>query len=1120
MNFFSAIIVFSGFLLLGLENSYAQSPLFSEMHPRETGVDFVNRITEDDSLNVFKYEYLYNGAGVGIGDFNNDGLPDIYLSGNMTGSRLYLNKGGLTFADITGPSGTKGNGRWATGVCVADVNGDGWVDIYLCHSGKYGQEDQLTNELFINQGLENGIPVFKEMAKAYGLDAPGTQSTQSAFFDYDRDGDLDMFLLNHSNHTYNPFLNTRRIRSTPHHGFGNRLFRNDGKKGEQPRFTDVTISAGIINNALNFGLAVVIADIDRDGWPDIYTTSDYTEKDCFYRNNRNGTFTESLEKSFAHISKYSMGADIGDVDNDGRPDILTLDMLPEGNHRQKMLKGPDEYDQYHLLQDSGYYKQQMRNMLQLNQGIDEKGNIRFSEIGQLAGISNTDWSWAGLLADFDNDGMKDLLITNGYLRDYTDMDFMKYTVADAKFAAAKEGKEEFKTAALVQKMPSNKIPNYIFQNEGNLHFANKTKTWGLTQSAISGAAAIADLDNDGDLDLVICNNNGPVTIYKNNLAHQQYVKVVCKTGMGFAPALGTQLILKSTDGREQYHELYTVRGYQSTVGAEVIFGTSGWGKPDSLVVIWPDGTDTVIGGIRSGQTVLLTEPDNRKQIPGAATYKKETWVTNVTSASGIDFQHHENSFIDFKDEVLLPLMLSRQGPALATADVDGDGNHDIFLGGAIGQPGTLYLQVKEGIFAPSSSQPWIADSSFEDVHAIFLDADGDGDQDLYVVSGGNEYADQSPEYQDRLYINNGRGEFTRNTDALPAMLSSKQIVVAGDMDGDGDPDLFVGGMYVPGMYPLAAPSYLLRNDSKNGVARFTDISKEAGLNLSELGAVTCAAFADINGDNYPELLIGGDWMSVQVLENRRGKFYGSLKTIQEAGAGWWRYMLPGDFDGDGKIDILLGNCGLNTQMKVSKAEPARLIAADIDDNGTLDPLLTYYIQGQSFPSASRDELLEQVTALRKKFVYYKDYADATADQIIPSQKRKRAIQKQCDQMTSGILWNQGTGQFVFKPLPVQAQFSVINGAVFEDIDGDGKAELLTAGNFEAYRVTAGQSDASLGYVFHISGNRQLNAVDPEISGLYLGGDVRKLTFFKNLSGNAFILAARNDGPIQLMRIKK
>ncbi|HTL07932.1 MAG TPA: CRTAC1 family protein, partial [Chitinophagaceae bacterium] len=601
--FCSALLVL--LLSCALAQQPAAPPQFTLLNEKQTGVHFLNTIRETDSLNVLIYEYLYNGAGVGIADFNNDGLPDIFFSGNTGPNKLFINKGQLQFADITKQAGVGGNGTWSTGVSIADVNGDGLFDIYVCHSGKFSNPQQLSNELFINQGIKNGLPVFIDEAADYVLDLPGTQSTQAAFLDYDNDGDLDMFLLNHSNHTYNPFLNTRKLRATPDMNFGNRLLRNDRAANGTMHFTDVTLQAGIINNPLNFGLSVTVSDVNNDGWPDIYTTSDYTERDCFYVNNHNGTFTESLASSFAHISKYAMGADIADYNNDGRPDVFTLDMLPEDNHRQKLLKGPDEYDQYHLLLDSGYYHQQMRNMLQLNQGTDGKGHTRFSEIGQLAGVSNTDWSWAGLLADFDNDGWKDLFVSNGYLRDYTDMDFLKYTVADARVAALKRGSINFKTSELVSKMPSNKLNNYIFRNNHQLGFVNVSKDWGFTIPTISNAAAYADLDNDGDLDLVVCNNNEPAMIYRNNaeqIGQLHYIK--CRlTGSGDnTKAYGAKLKLTAADGTAQYQELYPVRGYQSSVSTELLFGLgNAAGSIKKIEVSWPGGGTTVLNEVSPNQ---------------------------------------------------------------------------------------------------------------------------------------------------------------------------------------------------------------------------------------------------------------------------------------------------------------------------------------------------------------------------------------------------------------------------------------------------------------------------------------------------------------------------------------
>ncbi|MDB5276218.1 MAG: RNA-binding protein [Ferruginibacter sp.] len=1119
---------FIAFLLLSACSNtlFAQqkkTSLFSLMNEKETGISFLNSIEEDDSLNVMRYEYLYNGAGVGIGDFNNDGLNDIFFSGNTTANKLFLNKGNFKFTDITASAAVAGNGTWRTGVSIADVNGDGLMDIYVCHSGKYDDPEKLCNELFINQGLKDGLPYFKEMARDYGLNAPGTQSTQAAFFDYDKDGDLDMFLLNHSNHTYNPFINTKKVRSTPDLNFGNRLFRNDRDAKGNMHFTDVTLQSGIVNNALNFGLSVTISDLNNDGWPDIYTTSDYTEKDCFYVNNKDGSFTESLAKSFAHISKYAMGADIADYNNDGRPDVFTLDMLPEDNHRQKLLKGPDEYDQYHLLLDSGYYHQQMRNMLQLNEGVDNKGNLRFSEIGQMAGVSNTDWSWSGLLADFDNDGWKDIFVSNGYLRDFTDMDFLKYSVADAKAAALKSGNLNYQTHDLVKLMPSNKLSNYIFKNNRDLSFSNKTIDWGISKPTISNAAVYADLDNDGDLDLVVCNNNEPAMVYRNNASEimpAHFIKLRFKGDGVNTKAYGAKATL-TTRSTTQYLELYPVRSYQSTVAQELVFGFPLNDTIRQLAVEWPDGKESIFTNIKTDTVIELkqSEASKKKAETGLAVTKM---FTDITEKSGIRFKHIENDFIDFKDEVLLPYQLSKQGPALAKGDVNGDGLEDIFIGGAIGQAGVLYLQKENDTFVETPQQAWISDSASEDVNAVFFDADKDGDLDLYVVSGGNEYADQSPEYADRLYLNDGKGNFVKNMDALPAMLSSKQAIAVGDFDNDGDLDLFVGGRGVPGSFPLPSVSYLLRNDTQNGVTRFTDVTASICPALQKSGMVTVAQWADINNDHFPELVIAGDWMPVMLFNNNKG----NLEDISLASGlknlnGMWSALTVTDIDGDGDIDFLLGNCGYNDQFsKTSKEQPLQLYVNDFDDNGTLDPVMCYYIQGKSYPMASRDELLDQVSPLKKKYIKYKDYADATINDIFSKEKIRQAQVLYCDELASGILYNDGHNNFSFKPLPLQAQESKIFGLTAVDFDGDGKKDILSGGNYFSYRVQLGRSDASLGLLMKGMGNQHFSVIDPPLSGVYIDGDVRAMTAIKNKSGETLIIVAKNNDTVQVLKASR
>ena len=1120
-----------GFLFPVLLHAQGGAPLFTLMNGKQTGINYLNKIEEDDSLNVFTYEYLYNGAGVGVADLNNDGLLDVFFSGNTGHCKLFLNRGNFKFEDVTRQAHVAGNGYWSTGVSIADVNGDGLLDIYVCHAGKYDDSTKLSNELFICQGIKDGVPVYKEMAREYGLDAPGTQSTQAVFFDYDKDGDLDMFLLNHSNHTYNPYLNTRKTRATPDMHFGNRLFRQDRDAAGQIHFTDVTLKAGIINNPLNFGLSATVSDVNQDGWPDIYTTSDYTERDCFYLNNHDGTFTESLEGSFTHVSKYSMGSDIADYNNDGRPDVVTLDMLPEDNHRQKLLKGPDEYDAYHLLLDSGYYHQQMRNMLHLNEGLDGQGRLRFSEIGQLAGISNTDWSWSPLLADFDNDGWKDLYISNGYLRDYTDLDFLKYTEPDARLAALKEGNTNFKTIDLVRKMPSNKVSNYIFHNNGDLTFSNVTADWGLKRPTVSNAAAYADLDNDGDLDLIVCTNNEPVMVYRNNeneLLKNHYIRLRL-TGRGLNTyAYGAKAELITDGGARQYQELYPVRGFQSSMPPELFFGFPKDRTIEKIIITWPDDSVTVLEHPQADQILEVKEAGSASTpvstavspaapTPGSAPAPGRRLFTDITAEAGINFRHRENDFIDFKDEPLLPYQLSREGPAMASADVNGDGLADVFFGGAIGQGGQLYLQTRDGHFVLSPSQPWALDTLSEKVNALFFDADGDGDLDLYVVSGGNEYSDQSAGFQDHLYLNDGRGNFSLAPDGcLPSMLSSKYAIAAGDFDHDGKIDLFVGGRGMPGSFPLPSKSYLLRNESAGGVVKFTDVTDVVAPALRLPGMVTAATWATIGDAQYPDLLIVGDWMPVMLFRNDKGKLSDVSAAAGLAGLeGMWSSITPADVDGDGKLDFVLGNCGLNNQFKASLTQPLSLYVADFDENGSLDPIFCYYIGGKSYPMASRDELLDQIVSLRKKFNSYKAYADATINDIFPPEKVAQAKVLHCNQLASGVLYNKGGGRFSFSPLPLAAQFSKVFGGVADDFDGDGVRDILVAGNFFPYRTQLGRCDASLGMLLK---GPALTPVDPAISGCYIGGDVRGIVEVKDAAGGRLLIVAKNDDAVQVLKI--
>lgn len=1104
------------FLLHGGLLSYGQSgkTLFDLVSPERSGIRFTNSIIESDSLHVFNYEYLYNGHGIGIADFNKDGLDDVFVSGNVVANKLFLNKGYLSFEDVTSKAGIEGNGHWRTGVNVADVNGDSWPDIYICHSGPV-QGVALSNELYIHQGLKNGIPVFREMAAEVGLDAPGSMSTQSAFFDFDRDGDLDLFLVNHSNHTFNPYLNTSKIRATPDMRFGNRLFRNDAQPGGQPKFTDVTISAGIINNALNFGLSVVISDLNKDGWPDIYSSSDYTEQDYCYVNNKNGSFTQILQKSFTHISKFSMGADISDINNDGWPDVYTLDMLPEDHFRQKLLKGPDEYDAYHLLLDSGYYHQQMRNMLHLHQGIDQRGNMRFSEVGQLAGISNTDWSWSALFSDFDNDGWKDLMVSNGYLRDFTDNDFLKYTVADEQLAQASKGNLNFKTYDLVRKMPSNKLRNYFFRNEGNLTFSNKSLEWGFNNATISNCAAYSDLDNDGDIDLIIGNNNEPVQLYENkanDLARRNYLQIGLKGKGPNTQAIGAKVYVFAKSAPMQLQELFPVRGYQSSVTHTLHFGLGDASAIDSLRIEWPDGSVQTESTVKVNSRMFIEQgaktPQRGSNPPATPRFK------DVTASSKIDFIHRENDFVDFKVEVLIPYQLSRSGPALSTGDVNGDGLSDVFLGGAIGQAGVLFLQQKDGHFSKAGSQPWEVDKESEDVRSLMADFNGDKFLDLYIVSGGNEYENGSPEYADRIYVNDGSGRFTRAPNALPqGMASSKLAIAMGDMDADGDIDLFVGGSAVPGAFPHASRSYLLRNDSKNGAVLFTDITAAWSKELETPGMISSAVFHDMDGDGKIDLIVAGEWMTVKWFRNMGGSFKELSKASGLLDEGLWSALYVGDVNGDGKPDIVAGNAGNNLQFKASKKEPVNLFVTDIDDNGVEDPLFCYYINGKSYPAASRDELLDQVVPLRRKFVKYHQYAKAGIAEIVPEGKRKSASQWNVTELSTVAYINNGDNSFRKQVLPPYAQVS----RTFS-INDLGDPGLLMTGNFYPWRVQWGRSDAGLGSLVKFNKEGHGDVSQALQTGLYINGDVRQTAVIKNASGKKLIIVAKNDEPVQVLEI--
>ena len=787
------------------------------------------------------------------------------------------------------------------------------------------------------------------------------------------------------------------------------------------------------------------------------------------------------------------------------------------------MKGPDEYDQYHLLIDSGYYDQQMRNMLQLNRGEDDKGNVRFSEIGQLSGISNTDWSWSPLVADFDNDGWKDMYVTNGYLRDYTDLDFLKYTVAEAKLNEAAKGNLDFKTMSLVEKMPSNKISNYMFQNNKDLTYKNVTNSWGVYLPSVSGSAIYADLDNDGDLDIIVSNNNDPVFVYRNNLnevSKKHFIDLTLEGNNYNTQALGSKVYVYAS-GIKQYQELFPVRGFQSSTSSKLHFGLGDGALIDSVIIYWPDSKKTVIRNPSADQNLMCNQADaSEKKITENKSSSSKIF-TDVTQNLGLHFKHTENDFVDFKSEVLIPYQLSRMGPALAKADVNGDGKEDVFIGGAIGQSGKLFLQSAEGTFSEAVSNPWEADKESEDVNAVFFDADNDGDEDLYVVSGGNEYEENSIEYQDRLYINDGKGNFTKATSVLPQMLSNKQAVAVGDFDKDGDLDLFVGGRAVPGSFPLPAASYLLRNDSKSGEIKFTDVTDQLTPSLRKPGMVTTALWTDLYHDGYPELVIAGDWMQIMLFNNEKGKLTDISSTAGLANTGgMWSAIKADDIDNDGDTDYIIGNCGLNEQLNADSAHPMLIYAADFDNNDVVDPILCYYIQGKSYPLASRDEMLDQLLPLRKKYNRYKLYADATIEDMFPKDAIEKSYKVYCHTLASVMLVNDGNNHFNIKPLPMEAQFSNVYGIVVDDIDKDGKKDIITTGNFFPNKVQLGKNDASFGTLLKGIEKNEFKAVSSADCNLFANGDIRNMVELNSNTNNRLLVLAKNDGEVEVIRINK
>jgi enediyne biosynthesis protein E4 len=1067
--------------------------IFSILDHTETGINFSNNLTENDSLNYFTYSYLYMGGGVSTGDINNDGLIDIFFTGNQVSNKLYLNKGNLKFEDITQKAGVGGDSRWYTGVTMADVNGDGFLDIYCSVAGKFGPKN---NQLYLN----NGNGTFTEKAKEYGIDDTGS-SVQATFFDYDKDGDLDLFVANYPPTKFNSptFVYVQAMRNVKDNESGH-LYRNDGQ-----RFTDVTNQAGVKNYGLS--LSATIGDLNNDSWPDIYVSNDFNSPDFMYLNNQDGTFKEVVKQATGHTAFYGMGADISDFNNDGNLDIFQVDMDAASNRRKKVNMASMNPQLFEDIDNAGFQYQYMHNCMQLNSGVIQEGVPHFSNISRITGTSSTDWSWGPIFADFDNDGYKDLYITNGTRREVNNKDYF-HNLEEIKL----EPKDLLKKSL---EIPSEKIDNFMFKNKGDLNFEQVNKQWGIEYKGFSNGVAYADLDNDGDLEIITNNIDDYATVFENTSSKSSnYLKIKFKGNTKNTNGIGNRVYIKTGD-QTQMQELTLTRGFQSSVAPEIHFGLNQIKKIDEVMVVWTDGKIQTLKNVNTNQTITFKQQEAALNSGIKTNDGIKLFETNTTVLP--KFKHEENKYDDFKDQVLLPHKMSAFGPALAIGDLNQDGLDDYFIGGSSGFTGHLFLQTNTG-FVEKNTKVFEDDKLSEDTGATIFDADNDGDNDLYVVSGGYEFAINNKALQDRLYINNGKGDFTKTTlGTLPNSLTSGSKVYPADFDKDGKQDLLVLGRQVPGQYPSPATTTLLHNNSTTQKIQF-EVSKTQPSAFKNLGMATSAVITDYNNDSWLDIIIVGEWMPIRIFENVKTGFKEVSKTVGLADTtGWWWSIKQGDFDKDGDIDYVVGNNGLNYKYKATPNETFDIYSNDFDNNKQKDIVLSYYNEGKQYPVRGRGCSSQQIPAIKNKYKDYESFSEATLVDVYTEKSLSASLHYQVKSFASIYLENKN-GKFIIHQLPVEAQLSCINQILVDDYDKDGNLDLLIAGNMYNSEVETPRNDAGNGLFLKGDGKGHFKAITATKSGFFTAGDVKDMGIVK-IQHNNYLLVVKNNTYIQGIKVK-